>query len=73
MAAQGDNVEVAQILLSQGAEVDETSNDKLTPLHVAVHSGHVNIARLANTIIDESTFYQNSEILPEKLETWTSE
>lgn len=46
MAAQGDHVESARILLNHKAPVDDVTVDYLTPLHVASHCGHVRVAKL---------------------------
>lgn len=47
MAAQGDHVEAARILLYHSPKlVDQTTCDFLTALHVAAHCGHVKIAKL---------------------------
>ena len=47
MAAQGDHVEAARILLYYSPKlVDQTTCDFLTALHVAAHCGHVKIAKL---------------------------
>ena len=47
MAAQGDHVEAARILLYQSPKlVDQTTCDFLKALHVAAHCGHVKIAKL---------------------------
>lgn len=45
MAAQGDHVDAARILLYHGAPVDDITVDYLTALHVAAHCGHVAVAR----------------------------
>ncbi len=45
MAAQGDHVEAARILLYHSAKlVDQTTCDFLTALHVAAHCGHVKVS-----------------------------
>lgn len=46
MAAQGDHVDAARILLYHRAPVDEVTVDYLTALHVAAHCGHVRVAKL---------------------------
>jgi ankyrin len=46
MAAQGDHVDSARILLYHKAPVDEVTMDYLTALHVAAHCGHVRVATL---------------------------
>lgn len=46
MAAQGDHVDSARILLYHRAPVDDVTVDYLTPLHVAAHCGHVRVAKL---------------------------
>lgn len=46
MAAQGDHVDCARILLYHRALVDDLTVDYLTPLHVAAHCGHVCVAKL---------------------------
>lgn len=46
MAAQGDHVDTARILLYHRAPVDDVTVDYLTPLHVAAHYGHVRTAKL---------------------------
>jgi ankyrin len=46
MAAQGDHVDCARILLYHRAPVDDITVDYLTPLHVAAHCGHVRVAKL---------------------------
>lgn len=46
MAAQGDHVDAARILLYHKAPVDEVTVDYLTALHVAAHCGHVRVAKL---------------------------
>lgn len=46
MAAQGEHVDAARILLYHGAPVDEVTVDYLTALHVAAHCGHVRVAKL---------------------------
>lgn len=46
MAAQGDHVDTARILLYHRAPVDDVTVDYLTPLHVAAHCGHVRVAKL---------------------------
>ena len=43
MAAQGDHVDSARILLYHRAPVDDVTVDYLTPLHVAAHCGHVSL------------------------------
>lgn len=48
MAAQGDHVDAARILLYHGAPVDDITVDYLTALHVAAHCGHVPVARYAD-------------------------
>lgn len=46
MAAQGDHVDAARILLYHRAPVDEVTVDYLTALHVAAHCGHARVAKL---------------------------
>jgi ankyrin len=46
MAAQGDHVDAARILLYHRAPVDDVTVDYLTALHVAAHCGHVRVAKL---------------------------
>jgi ankyrin len=46
MAAQGDHVDAARILLYHRAPVDDVTVDYLTALHVAAHCGHVCVAKL---------------------------
>lgn len=46
MAAQGEHVDAARILLYHGAPVDDVTVDYLTALHVAAHCGHVRVAKL---------------------------
>lgn len=46
MAAQGEHVDAARILLYHNAPVDEVTVDYLTALHVAAHCGHVRVAKL---------------------------
>lgn len=46
MAAQGEHVDAARILLYHRAPVDEVTVDYLTALHVAAHCGHVRVAKL---------------------------
>lgn len=46
MAAQGDHVEAAKVLLSNNAPVDDVTVDYLTGLHVAAHCGHIRVAKL---------------------------
>lgn len=46
MAAQGDHVDAARILLYHRAPVDDVTIDYLTALHVAAHCGHVRVAKL---------------------------
>ena len=46
MAAQGDHVDCARLLLYHKASVDDVTMDYLTPLHVAAHCGNVNTAKL---------------------------
>lgn len=46
MAAQGEHVDAARILLYHKAPVDEVTVDYLTALHVAAHCGHVKVAKL---------------------------
>lgn len=46
MAAQGDHVDCARLLLYHKANVDEVTVDYLTPLHVAAHCGNVKTAKL---------------------------
>jgi len=46
MAAQGDHVDCARLLLYYLAEVDEVTVDYLRPLHVAAHCGNVKTAKL---------------------------
>lgn len=46
MAAQGEHVDAARILLHHGAPVDDVTVDYLTALHVAAHCGHVRVAKL---------------------------
>ena len=40
MAAQGGNVSVLNVLLSQGADLMALNNEKDTPLHIAVRHRH---------------------------------
>ena len=46
MAAQGDHVDSARLLLYHKAPVDDVTVDYLTPLHVAGHCGHHRVAKL---------------------------
>lgn len=46
MAAQGDHVEAAKVLLFNNAPVDDVTVDYLTGLHVAAHCGHIRVAKL---------------------------
>ena len=46
MAAQGEHVDCARLLLYHKAPVDDVTMDYLTPLHVAAHCGNVNVAKL---------------------------
>ena len=46
MAAQGDHVDSARLLLYHKATVDDVTVDYLTPLHVAAHCGHHRVAKL---------------------------
>ena len=46
MAAQGDHVDCARLILHAKANVNEVSVDYLTALHVAAHYGHVKTAKL---------------------------
>lgn len=46
MAAQGDHVEAAKVLLTNNAPVDDVTVDYLTGLHVAAHCGHIRVAKL---------------------------
>lgn len=49
MAAQGDHVDAAKVLLTYKAPVDDVTVDYLTSLHVAAHCGHVKVAK---TLLD---------------------
>lgn len=46
MAAQGDHVDCARLLLYHQAPIDDVTVDYLTPLHVAAHCGNVRTAKL---------------------------
>ena len=46
MAAQGDHVDCARLILHAKANVNDVSVDYLTALHVAAHYGHVKTAKL---------------------------
>ncbi|VDQ08610.1 unnamed protein product [Trichobilharzia regenti] len=46
MAAQGNNEEVARVLILCGASVADRTGDSLTPLHVAAHCGNAEVARV---------------------------
>lgn len=46
MAAQGDHVDCARLLLYHKAPIDDVTVDYLTPLHVAAHCGNVRTAKL---------------------------
>ena len=46
MAAQGDHVDSARLLLYHKATCDDVTVDYLTPLHVAAHCGHHRVAKL---------------------------
>ena len=46
MAAQGDHVDCARLLLYHKAPLDDVTVDYLTPLHVAAHCGNVRTAKL---------------------------
>lgn len=46
MAAQGDHVDTARLLLQHGAQSDDPTIDFLTALHVAAHCGNVRVAKL---------------------------
>lgn len=48
MSVQGEHVETAKVLLTEGAPIDDVTVDYLTALHVAAHCGHVKV----NIIID---------------------
>lgn len=43
MSVQGEHVETAKVLLSEGAPIDDVTVDYLTALHVAAHCGHVKV------------------------------
>jgi len=49
MAAQGDHVDAAKVLLTYKVPVDDVTVDYLTSLHVAAHCGHVKVAK---TLLD---------------------
>lgn len=51
MAAQGDHVDAAKVLLTYKAPVDDVTVDYLTSLHVAAHCGHVKVAK---TLLDHN-------------------
>ena len=46
MAAQGDHIDCARLLLFHKAPLDDVTVDYLTPLHVAAHCGNVRTAKL---------------------------
>lgn len=46
MAAQGDHVDCARLILHAKANVNDVTVDYLTALHVAAHYGHVKTAKL---------------------------
>lgn len=43
MSVQGEHVETAKVLLTEGAPIDDVTVDYLTALHVAAHCGHVKV------------------------------
>lgn len=43
MSVQGEHVETAKVLLTEGAPIDDVTVDYLTALHVAAHCGHVKL------------------------------
>ena len=46
LAAQGDRVAVAQVLLKKRADVNVQTKQGYTPLHVACHNGAVGMIKL---------------------------
>ena len=46
MAAEEGHADVVQILLSEGADVNELDSRRMTPLHLAVLEGHAAVIQM---------------------------
>lgn len=46
MAVDGGHLDIAKLLVTNGAEVNKANNDKETPLHRAVKRGHLKVVDL---------------------------
>ena len=43
IAAQNDHVEIAQLLMERGADVNQAKNNGCTPLYIAAKEGHTKV------------------------------
>jgi uncharacterized protein len=69
VAAEKGNVDIVQVLLERGANVNDAGPDKNTALHFAAQNGHINAAKLLNSSGANSQQYNSKGQTPTDLAT----